>query len=394
MSGTVGPVGIFRADRVRDAFELTAAAVTVEPPDTPTSALGNIGMAGDGSLYMIEDLMVTRAVAMSVPAYRRAKVLVASTLATLRLDQYDANGNRVPSIPFLRQPDPGRVRSAVFADLYADLADYGVGYWRNPNWSSPDGWRYPDAKGPARKHKSIVSLPAADVVDVDARSYRVMIDGVERTLPAEAVIGFECMAGAWLGDGARAIGTSRMHTDAIRLYAKTPTPTTVIKNNGPRKTAEQVAEVVESVESARRSRSTAYVGRDIELDKFGYDAQQTSLIDFVNADVLDIARVTGIPALYLSQGISDSSMTYVTTTQQRLDLHAALLPFATAVEERLSFDDVTGGGVRVEHDFTPFLRVDPKLRADIAAALVPIGVYTVEEARAIEGFVRTEGIVA
>ena len=107
-----------------------------------------------------------------------------------------------------------------------------------------------------------------------------------------------------------------------------------------------------------------------------------------------IARVTGIPALYLSQGISDSSMTYVTTTQQRLDLHAALLPFATAVEERLSFDDVTGGGVRVEHDFAPFLRVDPKLRADLAATYVPLGVYTVEEARALEGFVRTEGTVA
>jgi hypothetical protein len=55
----------------------------------------------------------------------------------------------------------------------------------------------------------------------------------------------------------------------------------------------------------------------------------------VNADVLDIARITGIPALYLSQGISDSSMSYTTTTQQRLDLHAALLPFAAAVAERL-----------------------------------------------------------
>ena len=50
-------------------------------------------------------------------------------------------------------------------------------------------------------------------------------------------------------------------------------------------------------------------------------------------------------------------MTYSNQTQARLDLHAAMTPFATAIAERLSMDDVTGEGNRVEYDFSEWLRV-------------------------------------
>lgn len=280
-----------------------------------------------------------------------------------------------------------------------DLADHGVAYWFNPKYASPAGWRYNAANGPARKHASVRYLSVDDVVDVEADSYiirdRIPGDPEVRSIrvPAYAVVGFECAAGNWLRTGSRAITTARLLEDAARLYARTPNPQTILKNNGPRKTSEQVEELLSALEVARSSRSTAYVGRDLDLQAFGFDATQIALSDARSAAVLDIARVTGVPPIYLGQGIADATMTYQNATSARIDLHAAMLPFITAIEQRLSFDDVTGNGVFVEFDVTPFLRVDPTMRATLYSTLIPLGVLTVDEARAMENLTIAEGII-
>jgi hypothetical protein len=349
-----------------------------------------------GELY-IDELFVTREVANAVPAYRRAKTLIGSNLSILPLRQRDGSGKLLPSIPILRRPDPDRVSSAFWSDLYADLADFGVAYAVNPNWSNPSGWRYADSQLTARKHASLRYLPVEDVLDVSETHYRIRTrtPGAdhydEELVPVSAVVGFECSAGNWLKTGARAITTARLLEDAARMYANYPQPLSLLRNTGPRKTPEQVQELLATMESARRTRSTAYLGRDLDLTSTGFTATDISLSDARGTAVLDIARVTGVPSLYLFQGPNDASMTYSNMTMMRLDLHAAMVPFAQAVAERFSFDDLTGNGVTVEHDFSPFLRVDPQMRADLYASLISSGVMTVEEARQLEGFVATEG---
>ena len=236
-------------------------------------------------------------------------------------------------------------------------------------------------------------LAAADVLDVDADSYRILVrtpgdaDVREADVPAHAVIGFECAAGAWLRDGARVITTARMLEDAARLYASAPMPSTILKNTGPRKTPEQVTELLDALEASRRTRATAYVGRDLELDSMGWDANQIALGEARAHSVLDIARLTGVPSIYLSQGPNDASMMYSNQTQARLDLHSAMMPYATAIAERLSFDDVTGEGNRVEFEFAEWLRVDPTMRANLYAQMIPLGVLTVAEARRMDNLV-------
>lgn len=365
----------------------TLTASTVEAPDPIASAIG----AATSAMYAGE-LFVNRAVADAVPAYRRAKVLVGSSLGQLTLRQKGPDGVALPSIPFLRQPDPTRVTSAVITETVFDLADHGVGYWYNPDWNTPNGWRYADASGPVRKHKAIRHLPFDDLVETRSDAYLIRWNNRDVEVPAWAVIGFECAAGGWLRAGARAILTNRLLEDAARMYADTPQATTVLRNSGPRKTPEQVNELVNAFEAARRARSTAYVGRDIELESLGFDAQQIALTDARYAAILDIARLTGVPALYLAVGPLNASMTYVNATEARLDLYAAMMPFATAIAERLSFDDVTGNGVRVEFDFAPWLRVDPMYRANLYATLIGAGVMTAEQAAALEDFVPSTGV--
>jgi hypothetical protein len=372
------------ATRLRNASEQLTAATVVEPVD-PIAAAARAAIDG----LFTGNTHVSRILADRVPAYRRSKVLIASNISQLKLLQRrDTTGDLMPSIPFLRRPNPDRIASALWADVVADMADYGIGYLLNPNWGSPDGWRYADSTFTMRKHKSVVNLPFDAIVDTDATSYLIDIDGHQTRVPAWGVLAFECAAGRWLTDGARAITTAITLEDAAREYAKHPAPRVVVTNTGPRKTGEQVDQLMEAFAS---SGPAVYVGRDISVDPFQMNAQEIALSEARSAVVLDIARLTGVPALYLSQGIADATMTYVNATSARIDLHSAMLPFITAIEERLSFDDVTGEGVHVEFDVAPFLRVDPAMRAQIASALVPIGVMSIDEARAAEGLVVQQG---
>lgn len=333
------------------------------------------------------DHYTTRDAALTVPAFRRAVTLVGSTLGQMHLRQLDSKRQVITTSSFLRQPDPKRTLAALLSDTYTDLALWGAAYWYNPRWASEHGWRY--FGSPQRKHRSIERIAPEDVAQVTHKSYtlyRYDEKGVSHpvTVPTDAVIAFECSAGHWLRDGASTISTAQLADQATRMYLSTPVPTTVLKNNGPRKSAAQVEELLSIVEESRRKRSTAYVGRDIDLVSFGFDSAQIGLESAQAQIHLDIARLTGIPALYLSQAVIGSSLTYSNMTQQRLDLHAALQPFATAVEQRLSFDDVTGGGTFVQVDFGPFLRVDPMMRADLYSKLIPLGVMSVEQAQVFE----------
>lgn len=379
-----------RSSRTLDAFDRLTAAEVVEPDvDRPAY------ITTDGKL-ITDELWVTSDFAQQVPAYRRARTLITGQLGQLPLRQHRTRtGDRVPTIPFLRQPDPGRVSSAFWSDIIGDLADHGVAYALNPLWSRADGWRYSDAG--AKKHKLVRHLPATDVLEVTVDSYRVQYGRPgastyrEEVVPAEAVIAFECEAGRWLKYGARALVTGRMLEDAVRMYASNPSPTTLLRNSGPRKTPEQVQELLDALEASRKTRSTAYIGRDLELESFGFDANAIALSESRSSNVLEIARLTGIPSIYLSQGPSEASMTYSNQTQARLDLHAAMTPFATAIAQRMSMDDVTGEGVTVEYDFSEWLRVDPMMRADLYTKLIPIGVLSIEEARRFEALSTDQG---
>ena len=380
-----------RSSRVLETHDRLTAASDVVVGDDPRAAF----ITTNGVLHT-DELWVTSEVAQAVPAYRRARTLITSQLSQLGLRQIRTRtGEVLPSIPFLRHPDLGRTPSAFWSDIIGDLADHGIAYALNPRWSQAAGWRYTDTG--VRKHKAVRYLAVTDVLEVTPTTYTVRYGRPgattyrEETVPAEAVIGFECEAGRWLKYGARTLVTARLLEEAVRMYAGNPSPTTLLKNDGPRKTPDQVQELLDAIEAGRRSRSTAYIGRDLSLETFGFDANALALSESRAAAVLEIARLTGVPSIYLAQGPNEASMTYSNQTQARLDLHSAMTPFATAIAERLSMDDVTGEGVRVEYDFSEWLRVDPMMRADLYTKLVPLGILSVEEARALENLINTEG---
>ena len=333
------------------------------------------------------DTHIERHQAMTVPAFRRAVQVIAGSLGQLKLAQLDSANKNVVPIPFLRQPDPKRTTQVIISQTIEDLCLWGAAYWYNPRWATADGWRFSGSSTP--KHKSVERIAPEDVALVRHDGYTIYrydSKGVQHPVkvPLEAIIMFEAPSGHWLRDGSRTLQTAQLLEDAVRTYAKTPLPQVVIQNAGPRKTPQQVQELLSSYEASRSQRSTAYTGRDLSITSLGFDAQQIALSEARAQVVLDIARMTGVPSLYLSQGIQNSSHSYSNLTQQRLDLWAAMQPFAHAIEQRLSFDDVTGQGYTVAFDMSSFLRVDPMYRADLYAKAITSGWMTVEEVRAFE----------
>lgn len=354
-----------------------------EPSDTGAVSPNPMGVAAQAWW----DSYVVRDQALTVPAFRRAVTVISSSIGNLKLNQLGPDGKPVVPVPFLRQPDPKVTTASLFTKTVEDLCLWGSGYWYNPAWNSTDGWRFRDSSTP--KHRKVERIPPEDVARITREGYTIY--RYDRTgvphpvqVPLEAVIAFEAPAGHWLRDGARTIQTAQLLEDAVRNYARTPLPQAVIRNQGARKTPAQVQELLSNYEASRQQRSTAYVGRDLDITSFGFDAQQIALSDARSAVVLDISRMTGVPPLYLMVGIPHTSHQYANLTQQRLDLQAAMVPFATAIEQRLSFDDVTGSGYTVAFDWAPFLRVDPQARADWYATLIPLGVMTPEQAAAME----------
>lgn len=390
-------MGLFRRQATLSAAD---ASPDTSGPD-PLGAAARGTTSGVGDLQAIYDAAtVRRATAMRVPAFRQAARLVGSNLGSLRfMTRTPAGPVDVP--PVLRRPDPGRTLSAWLNDITVDLALHGVAYAVNPRWDTPAGWAWPDAGIGKRKHKSLIRVAPENVVPsagervqawdgLHVSEYMVTdAAGVGRLLPAWAVVAFECGAGGWLLDGADTLRTIAALEEAVRAYARSPLPSVVIRNTGPRRSPKQVATLLDEYELARRTRATAYVGRDLDLTTLGFDARQTALVESRRMAGLEVARLTGIPAILLGVVPDGSSMTYQNMTQARLDLLSAIQPYAVAIEQRLAFDDVTGAGTDVVLDFGPWLRVDPSERARLYSQMIPVGVLTVDEARGMEDLAPT-----
>ena len=88
-------MALLRSSRVRESFDALTASQVVEPGDVPVA--GVIGV--DGVLYT-DEFFVTREVAMSVPAYKRAWTLVTASLSQMPLGLY-RESTRLATPPFL-----------------------------------------------------------------------------------------------------------------------------------------------------------------------------------------------------------------------------------------------------------------------------------------------------
>lgn len=330
---------------------------------------------------------VSRDEALQVPAVLRARNLVAGTLATLPIHIHDKERRVATPTTLLEQIDPDLPNVVTFAQIYEDLMFESVSWMR----VTERGWHgYPTAARHVPVRSVHVSgsgdLPSTMRITADIpfpAGGQVFIDGVP--VRDEDVIRFDSPNPPLLRHAARAIRAALRLDQAAARMSDEPVPLGYLapKEGVDPGTKEEIEEILNEWEDARRRRVWGYVGAAMELKTLQWNAEQMGLADQRQHAVLEIARAAGVDPEDL--GVSTTSRTYQNAEHRRLDLlDFTLGAYVTAVQQRLSMRDVLPRGYFAKVKFDGFLRSTTTTRMDTYKVGKEVGAYTTEEIRELE----------
>jgi len=365
-------VGILNAMRLNTAPVVDNYVPTVTAavlPYTPPS-YGSIPVPFDSNGF----ITVTREQAMSVPAVARARNVLAGTLGTIPLEEYNSQGQEIKKRQVIDQPDPAVPRAVTLTWLAEDLLLYGVGYLQVMDVSPLDGRPFRMRRINPTRISYNLSIDRSIIESYNIDGNQLPNDGLG------SLIVFQGWDEGVLSRAGRTIQTAiELESAAYRMAAE-PVPQMVLNNEGMNLDGDSVAKLLASFRQARRDRSTAYTEGPIKLQTLGFDSAQMQLVEARQYAANEIARLMGIPAWYLNA--ESANFTYSNVSSERRTLvDFGLRPLLGCIEDRLSMDDVTPRGQYVKFDLDDFLRGNPAEQTDIAIKLTQAGIITVDEAR-------------
>jgi len=360
-----------------DRFLIQAPKVTTEVKAQYAPAV-----MGDDFGYFNTQLItkVSRDVAMSLPAVVRSRNLIAGTIASIPLHLYrKSTEERIGSPKWVEQPSLHQPRSVTMAYTVDSLLFYGVAYWQVTELYADDG-------RPAR-FNWIAPTRVTQQVSPDSQFVtQYYVDG--SPVPMQglgSLITFQGLSEGILNTGATIIRQAYELQNAAHRAAVAPIPSGVIKNTGADLSETEVSALLSQWKAARQKGSTAYLTSTLEYSPTAFSPKDMGYADLITQVTTQIARLCNIPAYYLSAD-ENNSMTYANVQDERKQLISlALQPYITAVESRLSMDDITNSQnyVRFSVDDT-FLRADTLTRLAAIEKMINLGLITVEQAQEME----------
>lgn len=293
--------------------------LTVTPPDRP--------------------LVVSRTLAMSVPAVARARGLIVGGISRCPMEAR-RKGKRVETQPLWMTRTDG-VQSPTFRMTWTidDLFFHGWSCW-----------------GVERDSSGLVIR--ADRIpyhlwDIDADG-TVRINGTATTDRDVCLI--PGPDEGLLNSASSTIRHALQLQDLAVRYAATPSAQILLKQvQGQPLTKEQRDRLINGWAQARRGENggVAFANQSIDVQELG-QANADLLVQGRNAAAVDIARATGIPAMMLDAGTAGAgTITYRSQVSRNLELvDYALAPYMAAVAARLGLDDMVPRGTAVAFDLT------------------------------------------
>ena len=364
----------------------TAPPQSSEEGDTPvTASLAPARWPTFEQLTGAAGVNVARNQAMTVPAVARARNIIAGSISGLPLYRFTSDGRDLRPAPWMSQPDPLVPRQTTLAWTVDSLFFYGVAYWQIIDVYAEDG-------RPSRFRWIDPSRVGAHTNREGTMVEYYTLDGSR--LPSRGVNSLVVFSGyedGMLRRAGRTIRTAIQLEQAALTYAETPSPMVALKNSGSPLPSGKVTELLSAWREARNRSATAYLNESIDIEKVGFSPAEMALVEARMATAQELARAAGIPPWYLGVD-AGSSMTYQNVGNSRRDLlDFALMPYITAVEQRLSLGDILVAREQVKFDLTDFLRSSPIERAQLYQALVPLGILTPDEVRDLEDLAPGEG---
>jgi len=323
---------------------------------------------------------VTRAQAMQVPSLARARGIICNTIGSLPLEvRRESNNSKVPTPPFIRQPDPRMTGQSVYTFLAEDILFTGQGYMRILELGTDNRPLSAEWISVSRVTRTL------DALGHNVRYYSVDGNRIPDT-GLGSLIPFTGFDEGLLVRAGTTILTALALEKAVKRFADEPTPNVVLKSNLPMP-AERVTALLNSWKEARQTRGTAFVNDTIDFQSIGFSPEQLTLNSARQYMASEIARACNLPEYYVG-GNAAGSMTYSNVTAERRSLiDFSLKPLITCITQRLSDNDITPRGSIVKFDLEEFYSPSAIERADIYQKLIPLGVMTISEAREREDLI-------
>lgn len=362
-----------------DALRLNAVLRDLEPATKSVTAAEVNYAAPFGYSWTMDNPMVTRAMAMSVPAVARARNIMCGTVGRLPIERYSAaTGQHLSSMPLYYQPDTASPRSTTYTWIADSLFFYGVAYVQLLEVYAEDGrpsrmrWIDPQRITPQYNQNQTMVI-----------GYQ--LDGMAMpTSGVGSIVQFTGTDEGLLNRAGRTIQTAIELENAAWRAAREPMPTSILSSTGLDLPGPKVTEALNAWREARRLRATAYLPSGLKLDTVGFDPKSQQLVEARQFITAEIARAVNLPAWYLNA--ETASMTYSNTEQERRTLiDFSVTPMLLKpIEDRLSMADMAPRGVQVRFDLEEFLRGNAMERIDITLKMLDAGLITLDEAKARE----------
>lgn len=319
---------------------------------------------------------VSREDALSVPALMRCRNLLAGTIGAIPLELYKKSTNEELGSPaWLEQPSYSQPRSVTIAYTVESLLLYSQAFWKVVEIYSEDG--RPSRFEWIANNRVTATL---DSTNTFVKSYAV--DGM--TLPMDglgSLVTFQSLLPGILTTGIQTIRAAIDVQKAAAVSASQPMPTGIIRNNGADLDPKEVSGLLAAFKSARNNRSTAYLTSTLEYVPVQFSPKDMMYGEAIQNLATEIARLCNVPAIYVSAD-QNSSYTYNNVQDERKQfLQLSLQPFISAIEDRLSMDDITARGNVVKFDIDKnFLRTDPMQELAVIEKLLSLNLITQEQA--------------
>lgn len=316
--------------------------------------------------------------AMTVPAIKRCRDLIAGTIATIPLEYYKkSTGEKIAPPRWVEQPSLNQPRFVTILWTVDSLLMYGTAYWQIKEVYAEDG-RMARAEWIANTRVTFdTDFPSTIITQYYVDGIPVPMSGIG------SLITFQKDEGI-LNTSARTIQSAIDIHRAAAIAAQTPMPTGYIRNNGADLDPKEVSGLLAAWKNARLNRSTAYLTSTLEYQPTSFSPKEMAYAEAIQNTATEIARLCGVPPYYLSAD-QNTTMTYANVQDERRQFIWMIQPFIAAIEARLSMDDISTAGhyVKFAVDDT-FLRTNPMDRLLVIEKMLALGLITTQQAMEME----------
>jgi HK97 family phage portal protein len=322
---------------------------------------------------------VSRQMALSVPAIKRCRDLICGTIASIPLEYYKkSTGEHIAPPRWVEQPSKSQPRFETLYYTLDSLLMFGVSYWRITETYQEDG-RMANAEWIGNGRVSFETDPMSHYIT------QYYVDGIPVPMSGlGSLITFQKDEGI-LSTGARTIQAAVDVQKAAAIAASTPMASGILKNTGADLPPAEVSGLLSAWKRSRQNNSTAYLTSTLEFQGTQFSPKDMLYNEAIQNLATECARLCSVDPYYVSAS-QNTTMTYANVQDERKQMVAfTLQPYVSAIEARLSMDDISTAGHYVKFALDDsFLRTEPMERLLVLEKMLSLGLITTEQAMEME----------